>query len=131
MVNHLAVWVTALVAMAIGYLWYSPKLFGPMWMKLSGIKMKKKPEGMWKTFVAGLISNAVLAYVLALVLKVMEAETIGHGIFTGLLMWLGFMATISLGMVLWEKKPFKLYILNNAHNLIMMAVMGALLAVWV
>ena len=39
-VNYLAVLVAAIVSMVIGGLWYSPLLFGNVWMKLSGITQK-------------------------------------------------------------------------------------------
>ncbi len=43
MVNYLAVLVAAIVGMVVGFIWYSPKVFGKMWMKLSGVNPKDKP----------------------------------------------------------------------------------------
>jgi hypothetical protein len=52
-INYLAVLVAALVSMVIGGLWYSPLLFGNIWMKLSGITQKDvekaKKQGMMKS----------------------------------------------------------------------------------
>lgn len=45
--------------------------------------------------------------------------------------WLGFVATIMLGMTLWEGKPFRLYLLNAGYQLLNLLVMGAILAAWV
>ena len=33
-INYIAVLVSAVIGMAIGALWYSPLLFGKIWMKL-------------------------------------------------------------------------------------------------
>ena len=45
-------------------------------------------------------------------------------------LWLGFFATTQLGMVMWEGKPVKLYIINTLHHLVSLVVMSAILAVW-
>ncbi|MBI3026774.1 DUF1761 domain-containing protein, partial [Candidatus Woesearchaeota archaeon] len=49
----------------------------------------------------------------------------------GFWVWIGFLATTQIGMVLWEGKPIKLYIINTLHYLVVLAVMSAILAVWV
>jgi hypothetical protein len=71
-----------------------------------------------------------MAYVLARSIAYAQAETVGEGVEIGFLIWLGFVATILLTTVLYEQKPLRLFGLNAAFNLISLAVMGALLAVW-
>ncbi len=41
-----------------------------------------------------------------------------------------FVATVTLGSVLYEKRSFSLYALNNGYQLVSLVVMGAVLAVW-
>ncbi len=43
-INYWAVLVAAVVSMVIGALWYSPVLFGKLWMKYSGLSDKKLAE---------------------------------------------------------------------------------------
>ena len=45
-------------------------------------------------------------------------------------MWLGFIAPVTLGSVLWEMKSWKLWILNNAYYLVVLVVMGLIFTLW-
>ena len=78
----------------------------------------------------GFISMLVMAYVLAYVVSYAAATTWLQGAIAGAWMWLGFVATISLGSVLWENRPWALYWINSLHSLVTLVIMGAILAVW-
>ena len=133
-INYIAVLVAAVVNMIIGALWYSPVLFGNLWMRLSGMDKKSidksKQKGMEKLYAAAFISTFVMAFVLAHFIDYTESSTVSDGMQAGFWIWLGFIATVSLGGVLWEKKPIKVWVLNNAYNLFGLLVMGSILAVW-
>lgn len=133
-INYLAVLVAAIASMVIGALWFSPVLFGNLWMKLSNISKadieKAKQKGMAKSYFWAFISTLVMAYVLANLINFTGSDTFAEGIRLGFWLWLGFIATVSLGRVLWEGKSFKLWILDNAHNLIAIIVMSAILVTW-
>lgn len=126
-INLWAVLVASVASTFIGMLWYSPVFFGKIWMKLAKPRIKR-PSGI--SMLIGFISSFVLFYMLATVMSFVNSNGILDGISTAFWMWLGFIATVSLGVVLWEGKPFKLYILNNAYNLLSLIVAGIILAVW-
>jgi len=133
-VNYVAVLVAAIAGFVIGFIWYSPKVFGKMWMTLSGIDKEakeKEKKGMGKNIVFGFISTLVMSFVLAVFIGMAGANTLAAGAQTAFWLWLGFIATVNLGSVLWEGKPFKLYVLNSAHWLVALLVMGEIIAVWV
>ena len=120
--------------MIIGGLWYSPMLFGNSWMKLSGMnkqKLQKAKKGMGKTYFIAFISSLVMSYVLAIFVNYAQAVTIVDGAMVGFWVWLGFIATVTLGSILWEGKSTELYAINNSQYLVNLLVMGAILAVWV
>ena len=133
-INYLAVLVSAVAGFVIGMLWYSV-LFGKAWMKLSGMDKKKiekeRKKGMAKSYAAGFAVLVVMAFVLAHFVDMAEAATVLEGAQAGFWAWLGFVATIMLNKVLWEGKPFKLYLLDAAHYLVVLLAMGSILAVWV
>ena len=133
-VNITAVLVAAIASFVIGGLWYGP-LFGKLWVKLSGFGKKElkaaKEKGVGMTYVLGFIATLVTAYVLAFFVDYTQATTINAGIQTGSWIWLGFVAPVLIGSVLWEGKPFKLFVLNAAHWLVSLGVMASILAVWV
>ncbi len=128
--NYIAVLVAAIVAYAIGALWYSPVLFGKIWMQLSKVKMKKN-QNKGLMYFLGFLTTLITAYVLAMFLGMLNVVDITGGLTIAFWVWLGFLATTMLGGVLWENKPVKLYILNAAHSLVSLLVMGAILGVWV
>ena len=133
-INYLAVLVSAIVSMVIGALWYSPILFGKLWMRLSGMSENKlkevKAKGMTKSYVIAFIVTLVMSYVLAHFVDYTEATTFALGMQTGFWIWLGFFATTMLGMVLWEGKSVKFYLLNIIHYLVVLLVIGGMLAMW-
>lgn len=134
-INFVAVVVAAIVSMALGAFWYSPAGFGKQWMKLSGLNPKQleaaKKKRMGKTYAVAFLASLIMADVLAYIVDYAEASTVVDGLQVGFWVWLGFVATVSLGLVLWENKPIKLWVLNNAYNLITLMLMASILTVWV
>ena len=131
-VNWLAIIVSVIISVVLGFLWYGP-LFGKPWMKLMNINPKdvdKKKKRMGKTYFVMIISTLISVYILSLLIINLGATTIMEGAMIGFLVWIGFIATITLSSVLWEGKSIKLYMLNNSYNLIVNLIAGALLAVW-
>ena len=133
-INYLAVLVTAVISMVIGFLWYGP-LFGKVWMQLMKIDKKKmeeaKKKGMAKSYIIMFIGLIIMNYILAHFVSYAQAKTAVEGMQLGFWIWLGFIATVMLSSVLWEGRPVKLYLINVAHYLVALLVSGAILAVWV
>lgn len=132
-VNLVAVVGAAVASMIIGFLWYGP-LFGKQWMSLSGMtmaKMKSMKTSMGQAYGAAFIGAIVMAYVLAHILAYAQAATLAEGLMGGAWIWLGFIATKSLGMIIWEGKSVNLYLLNVGHDLVSLLVMSAILVTWV
>lgn len=133
-INLLAVLVTGVAAMIVGGLWYSPVLFGNLWMKLSGITKEQieeaKKKGMAVSYLANFIGALVMSYILAAFIVNLNLQTITEALFISFLIWLGFFVTIALHAVLWEGKSLKLFWLNIAYLLVMILVSGVILVSW-
>jgi hypothetical protein len=129
-VNILAVIVAAVVGFGIGWAWYSEFLFGKAWRREMGIEGGASMEGMGKTMTLGFLSVLVMAYVLANIMSVVVIATVSDALILASWLWLGFVATIMLGSVLWEKKSWKLYGINAAHHFVVILVMAAILVYW-
>ena len=133
-VNFIAVFVAAIASMIIGFVWYSPFAFGKMWMGEMGISAKKvadkkKKQNMPVTLGISFIAALVMAYVLAHIISYAQAKTVLEGAQAGFWLWLGFVATTMLSSVLFGGKSVKLFIINSAHYLVVLLVMGAILTV--
>ena len=132
--NYLAILVVAILNMILGSLWYGP-FFGKPWMKYMGITKSQvtnaKKKSMAGSYFTMFVSSLVMFYVLSMFITFTNSTTWTTGMITGFWVWLGFMATTMLGSILWESKPFKLYLINTLYYLVMLLIGGALLAVWV
>ena len=139
-VNYLAVLAATLLSVVIGSLWYGP-IFGSTWTKLMGWSKSDMAKGaadknaMMKSYGIQMVGSFVMAFVLAH--SIVFASTysnisgVSAGIQGGFWNWLGFVAPVSLTSVLWEGKPWKLWLINNGYNLITLCAMGVLLSLWV
>jgi Protein of unknown function (DUF1761) len=136
-INYLAVLAAAIANMVIGSIWYGP-LFGKIWMQLSGITPEKidasKAKGMGKSYSIAFVGSLVMSYVLAHALVFAGAyfkmSGMPAGLMSGFWNWLGFVAPVTLGAVLWEGKPWKLWVLMNGYYLVSLLIMGLILSVW-
>jgi hypothetical protein len=132
-VNLMAVIIATIANIALGFAWYSKALFGKQWMRelgLSEASMKANKEGMNKTYALMTLASLVMAYVLAHVISVFDAQTVFEGIQGGFWVWLGFIATTALNGVLWEKKSWNFYGITAGYYLVSLCLMGAILTLW-
>ena len=125
-INFLAVLVAALAHTVIGLVWFQTWLFGRKWAELT--KASLNPAAKW--IPAGLIGHLVMAFVLVIIIKLAHATSFWGGALVGIIVCIGFMATLEIGELIWEKIPFKLYLIRVGNQLLGMAVMGGILAIW-
>ena len=140
-INYLAVLASGVAAMILGSLWYGP-LFGKQWIALMGFDQQtvaemqaKGMQAMWKNYALMFVGALIMAYVLAHGLVFGNAYLGTGGISGGLQgafwYWLGFIAPVTLGVILWDGKPWKLWFLNAGYYLALLLVMSVILALWV
>lgn len=128
--NWFGIILAAIAQMVVGFIWYGP-LFGKTWMSMMGINTQSMSrEGMGRTYAIQAVGSLVTAYVLAKLVGMMGAKTLAAGVQAGFWVWLGFVATVTLGSVLYERRSWNLYVLNNGHQLVSLAIMGAILVRW-
>jgi hypothetical protein len=134
--NLLAVLVAAISTMVVGFVWYSPILFAKPWMREMGYDPndKSRVQEMQKSagpaYLGSFVASLVSAFVLALFLHQMRAQSLGLGLLVGFHVWLGFVATVQLTGVLFMKQSMKLFGINTGYQLVCYLVMGAILGVW-
>jgi len=133
-INLLAIFVVTLISFALGLLWFGP-LFGKHWIKLSKIPAseiaKAKQKSMTKPMILNLIGNLITAYILSNFINILGISVAIQGIILGFWIWLGFLAcTTLLNSVLWDGKPWDLFVLNGLYWLVDLMLAGLILAVW-
>jgi len=125
-INYLAVLVAWIVHIVMGLIWFRPELFGKEWSKLTGKELA--PAKKW--LVPGLIGHLLMIFVLVILIKLTNANTGFSGMVIGLLAWIGFVVPMESGELVWEKIPFRLFLLRTGNQLVGMAVSGFILGAW-
>jgi hypothetical protein len=129
-INYWVLLAAVVIRMVLGGLWYSPLLFLGRWMALTGRSHADMNSRMPMLLLVDLVSSLVMAFVLVHAVHYAGAVTPAQGAAVGFFNWLGFVATVTLGITLYERKPFALFVITNGWQLISLMAMGAILAVW-
>ena len=125
-INLLAVLVAGVAHMVTGLVLFQPKLFGNAWARLT--RQEMKPATQW--IAAGIIGHQVIALVLAMIVYLANATTAAEGAIVGILVWIGFVVTLEIGELIWEKIQFKLFMIRIGNHLAALTIAGVILAVW-
>jgi hypothetical protein len=128
-VNYLAVIVAAVAAIGIGILYYGVAGIGDRLAHISGTP---PPSGAPSpvSFAIGIVVALVNAWVLALLSLNLGGASIADGIVLGILVWIGFQATLKAAQVVFEQRSWNAWVLSGAHDLAIQIVMGGIVTVW-
>jgi hypothetical protein len=128
-VNYLAVIASAIAAVVIGFLYYGASGLNKRWMTLAerpAIEGNPPPSQL----AVGVLAALVNAWVLALLSLNLGGSTITDAVMLGVLVWLGFLATLSAATIAFEGRPWSLWVLNNVHHVIVQVVMAVIVTLW-
>lgn len=138
-INYWAILGCGVASMVLGSIWYGP-LFGKMWMRMVGMdrmeaaKREEMKKSMMKsyviTFIASLLTAWVLAHAIIFANAYMNTSGVSGGLKVAFISWLGFVAPVTVGVVLWEGKPWKLWTVSNAHQLVQLFMFAIILSNW-
>jgi hypothetical protein len=128
--NWLAIGLATLAGVVIGFLWFGPKTFFPVWWKLMGKSPEENPggESMGLTFGLTFVGAFIQALVLAVVIGLIGDMTWFTGLATGALMGVGFAASTSIGHKLFGGFGLKVWLLEAGQDILALAAMGAIIA---
>jgi hypothetical protein len=129
-INWLALLVATVVKFVLGFVWFG-LIFGKQWQSLTGVSEASMKAGMVKAMVTDFVTSFIMAWVLVHAVHYAGATTWGMGAGVGFFNWLGFIGAPTLAALMYEKRPLKLWVINNAYMLIALLIMGAIVAVWV
>ena len=129
-INWFAILAGVIIKQAIGAFWYSPALFSPSWCKLTGVSEVEMKASLVKALIPEVIGSALMAFVLVHAVHYTGAHNWAQGAAVGFFNWLGFVAVATLDSVMFEKRPWQLYLIQNGYLLLALLLMGVVLAVW-
>jgi ABC-type Fe3+ transport system permease subunit len=127
-INWLGVILATLSTMVVGTVWYTPKVFGDIWMRLAKVDQKKAKQRGARPIIITLVVSFVSAYVLAHV-AYMANQFFGNSFLqdalgTAFWTWLGFTAARFITHDAFEGRPIRLSLINIMHELATFMVMG-------
>lgn len=123
-----AILLAAITVFLVGWAWYSPLLFQKSWLRMSGLPEPTRGQAPKPLLMlVGFGSYLVLAGTLDALFQIIGVGTLMVAWKIALLCWLGFVATLTLGMVTWEMKSWKLYFLHNGYHLISFMIIASIL----
>ncbi len=154
--NFYAVLVSALVTLVVGFVWYSPKVFGTIWMNETGMTEEKaKQSNLLKVFGLTILFSFMLAFIMPTIVihqmgtlglfngKVTDSgyvelmkthgdvfRTFKHGALHGFFAGLFIAFPISAINALFEQKSWKYILVTAGYWIISMTIMGAIICGW-
>ena len=129
---HLNIWailVAALSTFVLGGIWYSPAAFGKAWMKENGFTEEDLKNGnMAKIFGLAFILGMISAVNLAMFIG--PDADVSFGAFAGFAAGFGWVATFVGTHYLFERKSFKLFLINAGYSVVALTIMGVIIGAW-
>ena len=126
-----AVLAAAIVGMIIGMIWYSPLIFGRIWMQLIHLTEEECKEGMGpRPLFISFASEIMSAYVIALLLAMIQPFSLPAAyVIVGLIV-LSAPIPLAINGLLWERRPLRLVIINFGHTLVSTLGVVTVLHTW-
>ncbi len=125
-INWLAVLVAWISHVVISLLWFQPMFFGKAWVELSGKEMK--PATQWIPI--GLVAHFICIFALAVIINLALATTVIEGIGLGIMVAICFIGAMLGGELVWEKIPFRLFLIRIGDQILTLGIAGAIFALW-
>jgi hypothetical protein len=125
-INFAAVFVVWIVHIIMGLVWFHRRLFGTLWTRLTGRDLE--PAAPW--IVPGFLGHLAMAFVLAALIELAQAHTAAGGMIIGLMACAGFIIPMEIGELVWERIPFRLFLLRTGNQAAGLAVSGLIYGAW-
>jgi hypothetical protein len=130
-VNYLAVLIAAFANYIFAYIWYAV-IFSKLWSNLTGItEMKPNPVKIILVFIGALLMSFVLYHEIVFGDAYTNITGIRGGLMAGFFNWIGFIAPLTLTGVVYEKRSWKLWLLDNMFWFISLLIMGTIESFWI
>lgn len=133
-INLWAVLLATLASMAVGFVWYMPKVFGDYWQRAANVSTAGDPKAATKPILIALVASFATALVLAGSAAISQhfygGNFLANTLVTALILWFGFTAARFITHDAFEGRPVGLTVLNCAHELATLLVMGLVIGLF-
>jgi hypothetical protein len=126
--SFVALAVVTLFVFVGSSIWYSPLLFGRLFLELSGATASAHPSPVKTLF--ELLRTFVLAFVIAHLVLRLNVAGWKQAVGLGLWLWVGFPVILLTGSILWQNVPWQLAAVHSGDWLIKLISIPVGIAVW-
>jgi len=134
-IDILGIILATVAYMIVGWLWYSPFIFGKRWMKLmrmdavSPDEMVVLKKSSNRAMILTGINALIMAFVLERVIYNVPLVTFGMTIALSVLLWIGLVATSCANEYIfsYKGKPWSVYLINQGNMIVTIIIMTIIL----
>ncbi|GAA1230470.1 hypothetical protein JOF42_000403 [Microbacterium phyllosphaerae] len=130
-INAGAVAAAVAVAMLIGAIWYSPRVFGRYWMSVSGVDPDDTHSAVALTVVFAAVTATGLAATTYIVWKGFGGSFLAVSVGVATVAWAAFTASRMMTHYLFENRAPGMVALNVANELVTLLGMSLVIGAWV
>ena len=126
-IHELSVFVSAVLSVAIGSIWYSPLLFGKSWMRSAGLTLEDEELTSMEAFlltVKGVLLQTVFFFAVAVLMT--QAESL---VTLGTLLSV-LLVSFMVSAVVWERRPLSYLLIHAGYGILALAVGIGIIAYW-
>ena len=128
--NWLSIIIATLFYFVLGALWYSPVLFGNIWMKLRNLDPETMERPNPIIYLYSFILQLIGVISLALFITALGVDGAGNGSLIGFGAGAGFVFSLAGATGIFTGVPVKLHFLDNGYHAVGLALAGLVLGWW-
>lgn len=128
--NWLSIIVATVVYFVLGALWYSPVLFGNIWMKLRNLSMEDIDDPNPIIYLYSFILQFIGVFSLAMFMSALGVDSAANGALIGLGAGAGFVFSLAGATGIFTDIPMKLHFLDNGYHVAGLIIAGFILGLW-
>jgi Protein of unknown function (DUF1761) len=128
--NYVAIAVATVLAFVEGSLYYSPLMFGPLWMRLSGMDRSAAAKVSPWAVLGEIARDFVLTYVVARLVARLSDANWRSATGLGLWLWVGFPLMLLTGSVMWQGVSWKIAAIHAGDWLVKLLLITAIVGAW-
>lgn len=137
-INYWTVIISGIASMGLGFLWYSPIVFGKRFMKEMGMtpekveeyKKRNGPSGMIKMYIPTFVLALVMAFIVATLINSLVITSIGGFVTLALCLWAGFSLPVAANNTNFGNDSKALMFINTGYQLVNILIATLIIGIW-
>lgn len=129
-INHLAVWIPAIIVQGLPMLWYDKLFFGIRWAELNNLTEEDFADFDPMSFIWAFAAAVVLGYILAYLFRALNVEKAVDGLKWAFILWFGLLFLELATQNAFTLRPFELTLLDTLIVLVKYEIMAVVIVLW-